>query len=82
MCLRAGMPEVEERNEIDYVDARGGGSGHRDDLNYTDSRACESIHVHGAYRVYGTNWGELLWFDFAKRAAVGFALTSRAPMIQ
>jgi len=33
----------------------------RNDLNYTDSRACEFIHVHvGAYRVYGTNWGELL----------------------
>lgn len=33
---------------------------HRNDLNYTDSRACKSIHVHRAYRVYGTNWGELL----------------------
>lgn len=33
---------------------------HRNDLNYTNSRACKSIHVHRAYRVYGTNWGELL----------------------
>lgn len=32
----------------------------RNDLNYTDSRACKSIHVHRAYRVYRTNWGELL----------------------